>query len=95
MLEIRRRTGFQQSSLVLNRKYFNFFRYFLALSICHCVVRRNCYDVGLVANAADIFDPVRHDFWPGPVTDAFCEDMLLYRRVDLRPTIVIPALDAA
>jgi hypothetical protein len=58
---------------------------------------RNPYDVGIVANAMEIADPVRQGIWPGlrpgPVTDAFCEDMLRYRGVDLRPTIVVP--DAA
>jgi hypothetical protein len=55
---------------------------------------RNPYDVGLTANAMQIADPVRQGIWPGlrpgPVTDAFCEDMLKYRGVDLRPTIVVP-----
>jgi hypothetical protein len=60
--------------------------------------RRNPYDIGLVANVAEVLNPIRHGIWPGlrpgPVTDAFCEDMLQYRAVDLRPTIVVPAVDA-
>jgi hypothetical protein len=59
--------------------------------------KRNPYDLGFSGNVAEFSQPVRGSIWPGlrpgEVTDAYCEDMLKYRGIDLRPTIVVPQRD--
>jgi hypothetical protein len=54
--------------------------------------QRNPYDIGVMQNLPDFWQPVRGGAWPalrpGEVTDAYCEDILKYRGLDLKPTIV-------
>ena len=55
---------------------------------------RNPYNAGLFQNIGEFTEPARdlcyHGLTPGPVTDAYCEDWLKYRGIDLKPTIKDP-----
>jgi hypothetical protein len=56
--------------------------------------KRNPYNAGFWANFDDFTQPIRGFPWPalrpGEITDAYCEDILKYRGIDLRPTIREP-----
>jgi hypothetical protein len=53
---------------------------------------RNPDSQGCLHNVLDFTQPVRGVPWPalrpGAATDAYCEDVLKYRRLDLKPTIL-------
>jgi hypothetical protein len=80
------------NGIILESKKWLCFEYFVCQD-----PQRNPYDRGFLDNWGEVTGAGESAAWPcltpGQVTDAYCEDFMKYRGVDLKPTIRDPAVE--
>jgi hypothetical protein len=81
------------NGIILESKKWHLFEYFVCQD-----PKRNPYNRGLIENVRDLMKYGDSAAWPGLspglMTDAYCEDFMQYRGLDLKPTIKDPAAPA-